>query len=214
MISLAMVSLFVILASSVLLYIGVVTIGWLQFRDRVLVTLTMTLTYVLVLRVEPSWWWVSNAAVIAMAVVVGAMLGSTLHSRAAVVAFCVAAAVVDVLSFSGGLTRTIVESYRSGDSRLLAYLSVAFPVGGSVRPIVGIGDLVIVAGLFAGFGHLRFSGWLPFAVPVGGLLLALGLGLAIGGAPALPFIAVATVVYVLSRWNQTLPSNTYKASPR
>jgi len=202
MIPLAIASLCVILASSALLLVGVLTIGWLQFRDRVLVTAVVALSYALVLNLEPHWWWVSNAAVITIAAAAGVMIGSTLRSRQAVIAFCVAAAIVDVLSFSGGLTRSIVESFQSGDSHLLMHLSVAFPVGGTVRPIVGIGDLVILAGLFSSLCHLRFRGWLPFVVPVAGLVLALGVGLAIGGAPALPFIAAATVAFVLARRNK------------
>jgi hypothetical protein len=199
MILFALASLIVILATSALLFAGVRVLGWLQLRDRGLVTAVVGIAYALVLRLEPSWWLACDAAVVAMALVAGIMIGSTLRSGPAVIAFCVAAALVDVLSFSGGLTRTIVDSYQSGDNRVLMYLSITAPVGGSIRPIVGIGDLIILAGLFAGFNHLRDRGWMPFAVPVGGLVLALGVGLAVGGVPALPFIAAITVVYVLWR---------------
>jgi len=71
-----------------------------------------------------------------------------------------------------------------------------------VRPIVGIGDLAILAALFTGFSDVGFRGWLPFVVPLIGLLLALGVGLLVGGTPALPFIAGTTVVYVLWRRKQ------------
>jgi hypothetical protein len=197
MISLGIVALLAIVTTSVLIFAGVRVIGWLQARDRVLVAAIVVVAYVLVFKLESGWWLVSDLAVLSTALVVGSVIGSALRSPAAVVSFCVVAGIVDVFSFSGGLTRTIVESFQLGDSRVLIHLSIAVPVGGSVRPIVGIGDLIVLAGLFAGFGHLRYGGWLPFAVPVVGLLLALGVGLVAGGAPALPFIAVATIVYVL-----------------
>jgi hypothetical protein len=199
MISLAVVSLLVIPGSSALLFAGVLILRWLQVRDQLLLTAVVAVTYALVLHLEPHWSFVSDVVVFAMALVAGALIGSTLRSDPAIIAFCVAAAVVDVLSFSGGLTSTIVESYRTGESQFLFYLSIAFPVGGSVRPIVGIGDLIILGGPFAGFINNGHHSWLPFAVPVGGLLAAVGVGVFVGGTPALPFVAAATVTYVLSR---------------
>jgi hypothetical protein len=202
MISLIITSLLVIVAASALLFVGAQILVWLELRDRVLLTALVAVTYALVVVWEPRSWLITDVSVLITALVVGITIGATLRSGPAVIAFCVAAAFVDVVSFSGGLTRNIVESYRAGENRMLLYLSISFPVGGSVRAIVGSGDLAVLAALFSGFGRLGYGGWWSFAVPVLGLLLALGVGLAIGGAPALPFIGGATVVYVLFRMRQ------------
>jgi len=79
------------------------------------------------------------------------------------------------------------------------HLSISFPVAGAVRPIVGIGDLVVATALFAALMRIGYGVGESFAVPLGGMVLALGVGLLVGGAPALPFIAVVTGAYVLTR---------------
>jgi hypothetical protein len=108
------------------------------------------------------------------------------------------AAVVDVLSMSGGLSNMLIERYRDGSSDLLLYLTLVAPIRGRAIPIVGIGDLLV--GGAAATALLRL-GLRPVAVMrtiAVGLLSALAYGLWRGGAPALPF--VAAVVFLLIRW--------------
>ncbi len=64
-----------------------------------------------------------------------------------------------------------------------------------VRPIVGIGDLIILTATFSGLRRVAHRGPLTFAFPLGGLLLALVVGLIAGKAPALPFLAAATLLF-------------------
>ncbi len=106
------------------------------------------------------------------------------------------AAVVDIVSMSGGVSRMLIEQYRDGTSELLLYLTLVAPIRGRAIPIVGIGDLLV--GGAAATALLRL-GLRPVAVMGAiaiGLLSALAYGLWRGGAPAVPFIAVAVLVLV------------------
>jgi hypothetical protein len=139
--------------------------------------------------------------VIDLAVLAGAVGGVLLLERglrtpAAVTAFLVVAAVVDVLSVSGGVSRMLIERYREGTSDLLLYLTLVVPIRGRAIPIVGIGDLLVggaaaVALIRLGFRPVAVMGTLAI-----GLLTALAYGLWRGGAPAVPFIAAAVLFLV------------------
>jgi hypothetical protein len=151
----------------------------------------LLLTYATVLVLRPSGWPVIDLAVLAGAVGGVLLLERGLRTPAAVTAFLVVAAVVDVLSVSGGVSRMLIERYREGTSDLLLYLTLVVPIRGRAIPIVGIGDLLV--GGAAAAALLRL-GLRPVAVMGAfaiGLLTALAYGLWRGGAPAVPFIAAA-----------------------
>jgi hypothetical protein len=154
------------------------------------------LIYGAVLIFRPSAWPVIDLAVLIGVVGAVVLIGSGLGSSGAVVAMLVAAAAVDILSVSGGLTRAIIDGYREGTSDLLLYLSLVVPIDGRLTPIVGISDLII--GGSAATALIRL-GLRPVAV-IGaiaiGLLGALAYGIWRGGVAALPFIAVAVLLLV------------------
>ena len=198
-------SLFSLLAAGVTLG-GLAAVVWaarivlrvVPSRTRALGGLFL-LCYGAALVLRPSDW-----AVIDLAVLVGAIGGvllieGGLRTPGAVAVFLCVAAVVDVVSMSGGLSRMLVERYRDGTSDMLLYLTLVAPIRGRAIPIVGIGDLLV--GGTAAAALLRL-GLRPVTV-IGtisiGLLSALAYGLWRGGAPALPFIAVA--VLLLVRWH-------------
>ena len=199
MLDLAATSLLVVAGACVLLFGGVIIVARLARRALIVLGVPVALGYGLVLWWNSSQWPVNDVAVLALALVVGCIIGAALRSGVAVVAFCVAAAVADLVSFSGGFTRAISDAFRAGKSGVLMHLSISFPVAGAVRPIVGIGDLVVATALFVALMRIGYEVWESFAVPLGGMVLALGVGLLVGGAPALPFIAVVTGAYVLTR---------------
>jgi hypothetical protein len=119
-----------------------------------------------------------------------------LRTPGAVIAFLVVAAVVDLLSVSGGVSRLLIERHRQGTSDLLLYLTLVVPIRDHAVPIVGIGDLLV--GGTAATALLRL-GLRPVGVMVTfaiGLLAALAYGLWRGGAPAVPFIAAAASLLV------------------
>ena len=154
------------------------------------------LFYGVVLVLQPSAWPVINFAVLTGAVGGVLLLEGGLRSPGAVAVFLGVAAVVDIVSMSGGVSRMLIEQYRDGTSELLLYLTLVAPIRGRAIPIVGIGDLLV--GGAAATALLRL-GLRPVAVMGAiaiGLLSALAYGVWRGGAPAVPFIAVAVLVLV------------------
>jgi len=156
----------------------------------------LLLAYGAALMLRPSAWPVIDFAVLAGAVGGVLLIEGGLQTPGAVAVFLGVAAVVDLLSFSGGFTHILIQRYAAGSGNLLLYLCLVMPVHGRAIPIVGIGDLFV--GGAAATALLRL-GLRPAAV-MGtiaiGLVSALAYGLWRGGAPALPFIAVAVLFLV------------------
>jgi hypothetical protein len=198
-------SLFSLLAAGITLGGLVAVVSAARLLPRLFPSLTKVvaglflLCYAAVLVLRPSAWPVIDLAVLLGAAAGVLLLEGGLRSPGAVAAFLGTAAVVDVLSMSGGLSNMLIERYRDGSSDLLLYLTLVVPIRGRAIPIVGIGDLLV--GGAAATALLRL-GLRPVAV-VGtiaiGLLSALAYGLWRGGAPALPFVAAA--VFLLVRWH-------------
>jgi hypothetical protein len=101
------------------------------------------LAYGVVLLTRPTAWPVIDLAVLAGAVGGVLLLERGLATPGAVGVFLAVAAVVDVVSVSGGLSRALIKGYRTGASDLLLYLTLTVPVRGRAIPIVGIGDLLV-----------------------------------------------------------------------
>lgn len=157
------------------------------------------LAYLISLAFPPAPAFISNALILAGAVGLGYFLSHFLTSKANLIAFCIAAGAVDYLSFSGGLTAKIITLARSGDPDLFKHLVIYWPRGGAMTALIGVGDLVVLGSLFSALLELKRPAWLAFAVPVLGLSLALLTGMQIGGVWGIPFIAGATVLYLLVR---------------
>jgi|ERR1017187_2663992 hypothetical protein len=195
-------SLFSVLAAAVTVG-GLAVVVWASrlagaispFRRRLLAG-ALLLTYAATLMLQPSPWPVIDLAVLAGAVGGVLLIEGGLQTPGAVAVFLGVAAVVDLLSFSGGFTHILIQRYVAGSGNLLLYLCLVMPVHGRAIPIVGIGDLFV--GGAAATALLRLG--LRPAVVMGtiaiGLLSALAYGLWRGGAPALPFIAVAAFFLV------------------
>ncbi len=149
--------------------------------------------YGLVLIVRPPSPLASNVAVLLAAVGVGVLVGRTLSSRGAIIAFCITIALVDLLSFGGGLTRMIIDNYREGSSNLLVYLAVTVRSQGQTVPVVGVGDMAVLAALYQGLRGVGQPTSRVVVVLLGALGSALMIGLAVGGAPALPILAVSVI---------------------
>lgn len=195
-------SLFSVLAAAVTLG-GLATVVWasrlagaISPSRRKLFAGVLLLTYAAALMLRPPAWPVIDLAVLAGAVGGVILIEGGLLTPGAVAVFLGVAAVVDLLSFSGGFTHILVQRYAAGSGNLLLYLCLVMPVHGRTLPIVGIGDLFV--GGAAATALLRL-GLRPAAVMgtiAVGLLSALAYGLLRGGAPALPFIAVAVFFLV------------------
>ena len=114
------------------------------------------------------------------------------------------AAAADVISFLFGPTRFLLESGpRAGG--YARYLAVGFETLDGVALVVGFGDLVFM-GVFTlalwRLGAVRVAG---FAAPATGLLVALAVGLAVGGTVGIPLAATPTILYARFRLRKTRP---------
>lgn len=177
-------------------------------------TVLVAAGYATLLAARPDGWLLANVTVFAVAVFLGSTLGWLVRSRVALVSFCLAAAVADVLSFYGGPTARLTEAFRSDSNDLLRYLCLSLPIQDSLRPIVGIGDLIILGTIYFAFHSLGHRGAAAFAAPASGLLLALVVGLAVGTVFAVPFIAATTLGYVWATGRRTERSDDRHEVPR
>lgn len=105
-----------------------------------------------------------------------------------------AAAAADIVSFLFGPTRFLLEAGPDlgGYAR---YLAVGYETVDGLVLVVGFGDLVFVA-VFA-LALRRLGAGIPgaFVAPTSGLLVALAVGLAVGGTVGIPLAAATTLVY-------------------
>jgi hypothetical protein len=163
---------------------------------RLRLAVAMLVAYAAVLIAQPPSLLASNLAVLLAAVAAGTLIGRSLGQRGAIVAFCITIAVVDLFSFGGGLTRTIIDNYREGSSNLLVYLVVTVRTQGQTIPVVGVGDLLMLSALYLGLRGIGRPGGQVVALLLGSLGVALVVGLIWGGAPALPFLAAAVIGFL------------------
>ncbi len=184
------------LACGTLVLLG--TDYWSRIRPDVrrAASIGILLTYAIVLYLQPLGLVGSNLLVLAASVAAGALIGSTLREPGAIVAFCVTIALVDFFSFGGGLTRKIIDEYARGENELLRYLAVSVSLDGRIVPVVGVGDLVVLAALYCGLRRVGEPAGVSAFVLLSSLAAALAIGLLVGGAPALPFLAGASIAVV------------------
>ncbi len=176
-------------------------------RSRIrLLAGALLLSYAAALVLRPSVWPLSDLAVLAGAVGGLLLLEGGLQTPPAVVAFLAVAAVVDCVSFSGGFTHLLMERYRTGANDWLLYLSLAIPVQGHAIPIVGIGDLFIGGSAATALLRLGYPPAVVMGTIAAGLMAALAYGIWRGGAPAVPFLAVAVFVLIWRRSVSSVPS--------
>ena len=161
----------------------------------VIATIALAL-YALVLMQRPDHWILVNFAVLGAAGIAGSALGLFASSRVALTTFCVVASAVDAYSATRGATASLVDSYREGSSDLLRFLAVSMPVDGTLKPILGIGDFVIIGTICFALLRLGYPQPRLLLAPISGFLVAVIIGLTVGGIFAIPFIAATTIVYI------------------
>jgi len=195
-------SLFSALAAAVTVG-GLVAVVWAARLARVVpaarrksLALGVLLICALVLALRPAAWPAIDLAVLAGAAGAVVLIEGALQNAASVAVFLAVAGTVDFLSMSTGISRVLVERYRSGSSDLLVYLSLVIPVHGRPLPIVGVSDLFVAGSAAAALLRLGLRPAAVMGTIVAGLLAALAYGLWRGGAPALPFVAAAVCALV------------------
>jgi hypothetical protein len=200
----------VVLGASVLTTAGSMTFSRLSVRSQSWAAAAVVLFYAVLLLLRPDGLASSNVAVLSVSIAVGTRIGRGLASRGALLAFAVTASIIDIVSFTAGPTRWLLGRGSGSAREGIRYLAVSLPVSGRDVPIVGVGDLLILAVLFTGLRGLRMPTFSSAAVLCAGLLAALAVGLVAGGAFGIPFMAGAAGFYlwVVSRsrneWDPTV----------
>ena len=141
---------------------------------------------------------ISDTLVFLTAICAGSFIGRSFSDEAlaqTLIDFLIISSVMDVVSFTGGLTNLIIENRGT----LLQNLSIAFPIGSKIIPIMGIGDLIIIGILFQSLSRLGYRSVETYLVPTTGLMLALFVGLLLGGNYALPVMALTTIGNLLEK---------------
>jgi hypothetical protein len=184
------------IASSGLVFLISRRIGGFSNRRVAILAVAAFTIYAGFLFLRPDSWILINVVVLSVAGVGGSGLGLLIGSKASLITFCIVASIVDVYSVVQGATSTIVDSYREGSSDLLRYLAISVPVDGDITPIVGIGDFFVISAIYFVLARLGYQQMQVMLVPVAGLLLAVIVGMLVGGIFAIPFIAATTVFFV------------------
>lgn len=188
---------FVTILSTLVVYFGVNQVIKLKGKELWWVVVPGLLSYAVLLVWQPENLWFSNIGVLTAAVLAGSLIGRQLGNSTSLIVFSITAALVDIFSFSGGLTKKIIDSYEQGQNLLLRFLTISIPLKGKIVPLVGLGDLLIMGAIFYVLLKLKYPGWQCLLVPLAGLLLAVVVGLITGGVFGLPFIAAAVIAFLV-----------------
>ena len=200
-----------VVIACVLVWLGVRLAGAASTSAVRRAALFVLVSYVAICVWRPSAFLVADVFVLATGTLAGSVLGQMLRSTPSLIAFALAAGIADAISFTGGVTRMILEASHASKSSLLVYLSLSVPVPHlGLTAVVGVGDLFVLAVFMAALRRLEY-GRAAFIVPSSGLLIALGAGLALGGVPAVPMMSAAVIVLVgitKFRQSRTVPLRT------
>jgi hypothetical protein len=145
---------------------------------------------------RPENLWLSNTMVVLVGAAAGLLLSRVLGSKESVVAFLVAAAVVDLISFWRGPTDALLRAFEAGGPNLLTYMAGILNLEGGRFAVVGIGDLFLLSAAYLGLGAHTRREVAPALWLLGGLLVAVGLGIPLGGMPGIPFILLGALGYL------------------
>ena len=184
------------IAASALAYLISRLVSGLTDRKVMVLAVAAVSLYGVFLFLMPENWILINLVVVSVAGIGGSGLGLLLKTRQSLVIFCIVASIVDIYSVAQGPTSAVVEDYKAGTSDLLRYLVISMPVDGSILPLVGIGDFLIISAVYFVLIRLKYDRLQLALVPLLGLLLAIIIGLQIGGIFAIPFIAATTIAYL------------------
>lgn len=195
----ALIVVFSVLSAAAV-FAGVYAVRKAPLKPSLTFAAGLFIVFLISMALPPAPAFLSNALVLACAVGLGVFLSYFLTAKGAIATFCIAAGVVDYLSFSGGLTSKIIAVAKAGNVDLLKHLVIYLPQpGGRLTALVGIGDLVVLGSLYAGLMENRHPEAAAFFVPTMGLVFAILTGLTIGGVYGIPFISAAVLLYLFVR---------------
>ena len=186
----------VVAASCLLQYWGVRLLACLAASKQNRVAIVSLALCALALAVFRDNIVVTDWLVLSVALFAGTLLSRQIPSVGALVTFLTVAAIADLLSTRVGPSRWLVhQAQHAHGLALIQFLAVSIRLKRTLVPIIGVSDLMFFT---VCVGAMRRLGWPEtpaLAVPLLGLLSALGVGLFAGFTPALPFLAAAVILY-------------------
>lgn len=186
---------FIALLSMAAIYLGVTSVVNKDIKKSAPFAAGLFIVYLLSWSTPNDLFWLTDAFVIVGAVGIGTFLAFFLTTKWHVLGFAVVAALADYYGFDGGLTPMIFFQYQGGEANYLAHLALFVPVGEVAQPLFALGDLVVIATLFAAALQLKIPKWKIFIAPTLGLMLALITLAAGGGYFGLPLMAASTLLF-------------------
>jgi hypothetical protein len=206
---LAVVAILTAAAGAMAVWLAVRFAGALKPRASLWITLSVLASYAALLAWRPPGFLLADILVLAAGAFGGFLMARALRTPPGLVAFAITAAIADAISFNRGITRVLIERSHTGKSSLLFDLCISVPVPRlGVTPIMGVGDLFVMAAFMAALQYLGYRR-ADFFVPAGALVAAVVVGLAVGGVPAVPMLSGAVIVFMaVARWTG------YRAVPR
>ena len=134
----------------------------------------------------------TNLFVAAAGLLGGALIGRHIPTVKVLAFALVLAAGADCASFLFGPTHFAMRQMAgTGMTPLMAYLSISVPIHARLYSVIGLGDLWIFTACVAATRRLGWPERAAVLAPLAGILCAVGVALAIGPVPALPFVAGA-----------------------
>lgn len=188
---------FVVAASCLLEYWGAKLLAPLSTSKQNRIAIVSIALFVLVLAVSPTNIVLTNCFVLAVGLFAGMLLGRQIGSVGALMAFLLTAAIVDIISTHTGPTRWIASHAQQPHHGLvlLQFLAISFRWKGEIVGVIGVGDLMFFTACVCIMRRLGWPETPVLFVPLLGILSALGVGLFAGMTPAIPFLAIAVIVY-------------------
>ena len=186
----------ILIGSTIIIFLGIKYV--LNFEKKRLWTifLPVGICYVLILVFLVNNFIISNILVLLTAILGGVIISKSFADNSLVpslITFSLVSSIMDIFSFSGGLTALIIKD----GGVLLHNLSISFPIESKIVAIIGIGDLFIIGVIFSVLIRLEYANIESYLIPTSGLLVALFLGLIGRGIFAIPFMALTTISYVI-----------------
>jgi hypothetical protein len=186
----------VLFLSAALIFLGIRLSERIPSQWRIAAALLLAALFLLLFLLRIYHWTAADILILLLSIAAGKVIGGIVKSRQALAVFCITLAVMDLLSFYFGPAASLISNYRNGNRLALQFLSLSVPLGGEVQPIMGIGDTMTLASVYAALIGLRVPAGRSFLIPLAGLSAALAVGLAVGGICALPFLAAAVILYL------------------
>ncbi len=194
----------VVVVASTAQCFSVALLARLSRRARLGFLLGVLAVHGLLLATRPAQLVLSNAVVVASSAAVALALGAGLRDQRSLISFAITASVADIISFAIGPTRALLDRFGGSTGTLVTYLALTLPWQGRRLPVVGIGDLVLLGVFFLAVRQLGFGAAVSWAPPTVGLLVALAVGLLVGGVFGIPFMTAAVIALLIARQRMML----------